>query len=151
VSVNGALVLQHQMATVWAAIFVAGLKCALRLAMSSTQGGRRRGCRTMQERIRSVSQACRRPGADERARARAAAPELLPWGTHAYVIGAAQAERMARLADLLVARSAHPVDEMHTTTWQLDGEDIKIDHFLSLVYSNLTVAAERSRRAPTLP
>ncbi len=98
-----------------------------------------------------MSQACRRPGADERARARAAAPELLPWGTHAYVIGAAQAERMARLADLLVARSAHPVDEMHTTTWQLDGEDVKIDHFLSLVYSNLTVAAERSRRCPTLP
>ena len=58
---------------------------------------------------------------------------------------------MARLADLLVARSAHPVDEMHTTTWQLDGEDVKIDHFLSLVYSNLPVAAERSRRAPTLP
>ena len=79
---------------------------------------------------------------------RAAAPELLPWGTHAYVISAGQAERMARLADLLVSRSAHPVDDMHTTTWQLDGEDVKIDHFLSLVYSNLTIASERSRRAP---
>ena len=77
---------------------------------------------------------------------RAAAPELLPWGTHAYVISAGQAERMARLADLLVSRSAHPVDAMHTTTWQLDGEDVKIDHFLSLVYSNLTIASERSRR-----
>ena len=54
---------------------------------------------------------------------------------------------MARLADLLVSRSAHPVDDMHTTTWQLDGEDVKIDHFLSLVYSNLTIASERSRRA----
>ncbi|KAK9828076.1 hypothetical protein WJX81_000538 [Elliptochloris bilobata] len=74
-----------------------------------------------------------------------AAPELLPWGTHAYIISAAQAERMGRLVDLMVARSAHPVDDMHTTTWQLDGEDVKIDHFLSLVYSNLTLAADRSR------
>ena len=81
---------------------------------------------------------------------RAAAPELLPWGTHAYVISAAQAERMARLADLLLARSMHPVDDMHSTTWQLDGEDVKIDHFLSLVYSNLTLAADRSRRAKPL-
>ncbi len=75
----------------------------------------------------------------------AAAPEVLPWGTHAYIISAAQAERMARLADLLVSRSQHPVDDMHTTTWQLDGEDVKIDHFLSLVYSNLTLSSERSR------
>ncbi len=76
---------------------------------------------------------------------RVAAPEVLPWGTHAYIISAAQAERMARLADLLVSRSQHPVDDMHTTTWQLDGEDVKIDHFLSLVYSNLTLSSERSR------
>ena len=76
---------------------------------------------------------------------RAVAPEVMPWGTHAYIISAQTAERMALTAGLMVARSRLPADGFHTTAWQLDGEDIKIDHYLSLFYSELTPQADRQR------
>jgi hypothetical protein len=76
---------------------------------------------------------------------RAVAPEVMPWGTHAYIISAQQAERMALTAELMVARSRLPFDDFHTTSWQLDGEDIKIDHYLSLFYSQLTTKADKHR------
>lgn len=75
----------------------------------------------------------------------AVAPEVMPWGTHAYIIGARQAERMALTAELMVARSRHPTDDFHATAWQLDGEDIKIDHYLSVYYSDLTPKDDRRR------
>ena len=78
-------------------------------------------------------------------RVRAVAPEEMPWGTHAYIISAQQAERMALTAELMVARSRLPFDDFHTTSWQLDGEDIKIDHYLSLFYSQLTTMADKQR------
>ncbi|EIE18012.1 hypothetical protein COCSUDRAFT_68433 [Coccomyxa subellipsoidea C-169] len=69
----------------------------------------------------------------------------MPWGTHAYIINARQAERMALTAELMVARARHPTDDFHTTAWQLDGEDIKIDHYLSIYYSDLTPKNDRRR------
>jgi len=75
----------------------------------------------------------------------AVAPEVMPWGTHAYIIGARQAERMALTAELMVARSRYPTDDFHATAWQLDGEDIKIDHYLSVYYSDLTPKDDRRR------
>lgn len=75
----------------------------------------------------------------------AVAPDFMPWGTHAYIISSRQAERMALTADMMVRRSRHPVDDFHTTSWQLDGEDIKIDHYLSVYYSDLTPQDEKRR------
>ena len=73
----------------------------------------------------------------------------MPWGTHAYIISARTAERMVLTAELMVERSRLPSDTFHTTSWQLDGEDIKIDHYLSLFYSELTPQTDRQRcRAP---
>lgn len=69
----------------------------------------------------------------------------MPWGTHAYIVSSRQAERMALTADMMIARSKHPVDDFHTTSWQLDGEDIKIDHYLSMYYSDLTPQDDRRR------
>lgn len=86
----------------------------------------------------------------------AAGPEKTPWGTHAYIISAHLAERMALLAKLMVERSKMPVPSVtvqgepywfHTTSWVLDGEDMKIDHFLSLVYDSLTPRSDKSRCA----
>eukprot|EP00884_Botryococcus_braunii_P010278 jgi/Botrbrau1/19251/Bobra.0073s0004.1 len=83
-----------------------------------------------------------------------AGPEHTPWGTHAYIISAQLAERMALLAQLMVERSRMPAPSMtvagqpywyHTTSWVLDGEDMKIDHFISLVYDSLTPQSEKSR------
>jgi hypothetical protein len=72
----------------------------------------------------------------------------MPWGTHAYIITADLAERMVRLADYMLERSMKPAPVstgpdgaphwFHTTSWTLDGEDIKIDHFLNMVYEHLT-------------
>ena len=75
----------------------------------------------------------------------AVAPEVMPWGTHAYIISAQQAERMALTAEYMIQRSRLPVDDFHTTTWQLDGEDIKIDHYLSVYYSELTPESDKHR------
>ncbi len=75
----------------------------------------------------------------------AVAPDKMPWGTHAYIVSSRQAERMALTADMMIARSKHPVDDFHTTSWQLDGEDIKIDHYLSMYYSDLTPQDDREK------
>lgn len=75
----------------------------------------------------------------------AVAPEAMPWGTHAYIISARQAERMALTAEMMVSRARHPTDHFHTTAWQLDGEDIKIDHYLSVYYSDLTPKDDKRR------
>ncbi|CAL8466291.1 g5827 [Coccomyxa elongata] len=73
------------------------------------------------------------------------APEAMPWGTHAYIIASRQAERMALTAEMMVSRARHPIDDFHTTSWQLDGEDIKIDHYLSVYYSDLTPKDDKRR------
>ncbi len=52
---------------------------------------------------------------------------------------------MALTADMMIQRSRHPVDDFHTTSWQLDGEDIKIDHYLSMYYSDLTPQDDKRR------
>lgn len=75
-------------------------------------------------------------------------PEKMPWGTHAYIVSSRQAERMALTADMMIQRSKHPVDDFHTTSWQLDGEDIKIDHYLSMYYSDLTPQDDKRRCDP---
>ena len=75
----------------------------------------------------------------------AVSPDKMPWGTHAYIVSSRQAERMALTADMMMQRSRHPVDDFHSTSWQLDGEDIKIDHYLSMYYSNLTPQDDKRR------
>ena len=75
----------------------------------------------------------------------AVAPDKMPWGTHAYVVSSRQAERMALTADMMIARSRHPADDFHTTSWQLDGEDLKIDHYLSMYYTDLTPQDDKRR------
>lgn len=77
----------------------------------------------------------------------AVAPDKMPWGTHAYIVSSRQAERMALTADMMIARSRHPVDDFHTTSWQLDGEDLKIDHYLSMYYTDLTPQDDKRRWA----
>jgi hypothetical protein len=77
----------------------------------------------------------------------AVAPDKMPWGTHAYILSSRQAERMALTADMMIARSRHPVDDFHTTSWQLDGEDLKIDHYLSMYYTDLTPQDDKRRWA----
>ena len=78
----------------------------------------------------------------------AVAPDKMPWGTHAYIVSSRQAERMALTADMMIQRSKRPVDDFHTTSWQLDGEDIKIDHYLSMYYSDLTPQDDKRRCNP---
>ena len=75
----------------------------------------------------------------------AVSPDKMPWGTHAYIVSSRQAERMALTADMMMLRSRHPVDDFHSTSWQLDGEDIKIDHYLSMYYSDLTPQDDKRR------
>lgn len=54
---------------------------------------------------------------------------------------------MALTADMMVKRSRHPTDDFHTTSWQLDGEDLKIDHYLSMYYTDLTPQDDKRRCA----
>ena len=53
---------------------------------------------------------------------------------------------MLLTATMMVERSRHPSSDFHTTSWQLDGEDIKIDHYLSMYYSRLTPLEDKRRR-----
>ena len=62
----------------------------------------------------------------------------MPWGTHAYIVTSRQAESMLLTATMMIERSKHPSGGFHSTSWQLDGEDFKIDHYLSMYYSRLT-------------
>ena len=75
----------------------------------------------------------------------AVAPDKMPWGTHAYIVSSRQAERMALTVDMMIERSKRPVDDFHTTSWQLDGEDLKIDHYLSMYYTDLTPQDDKRR------
>ncbi len=56
----------------------------------------------------------------------------IPYGTHAYIISAKTAERLALLVDHMISRARKGVPER--TAWQLDGDDIKVDHFLRNYY-----------------
>ena len=73
----------------------------------------------------------------------AAAPERLPWGTHAYIIRAETAERMANLGEWMISRARKNTKDK--TPWALDGDDIKIDHFIGNFYKKLVNEVERER------
>ena len=73
----------------------------------------------------------------------AVAPEKTPYGTHAYIVSAELAERLARQAELLIDRAEMNVSTR--STWQLDAHDIKIDHFILNYYVHLTTYHERPR------
>ena len=82
----------------------------------------------------------------------AAAPKEMPWGTHAYIIRAETAERMANLGEWMMNRARKNFGDK--TPWTLDGDDIKIDHFIRNYYRNLVTEVERQRYASwhnTLP
>ena len=70
----------------------------------------------------------------------------MPWGTHAYIVTSRQAESMLLTATMMIERSKHPSGGFHSTSWQLDGEDFKIDHYLSMYYSRLTPLDDKRRR-----
>ena len=73
----------------------------------------------------------------------AVAPEKTPYGTHAYIVSAELAEKLARQAKLLIDRAELNVSTR--STWELDGHDIKIDHFILNYYVHLTTYHERPR------
>ena len=73
----------------------------------------------------------------------AAAPDEMPWGTHAYIIRAETAERLANFGEWMINRARkHNGDK---TPWRLDGDDIRIDHFIRNYYRNLVTEADRQR------
>lgn len=65
-------------------------------------------------------------------------------GTHAYIIDAETAERLALLGTHMIER-AHKHAFQRASAWQLDGHDIKIDHFLKVYYDSLLPERDRSR------
>ena len=75
----------------------------------------------------------------------AAAPEEMPWGTHAYIISAGTAERMAKLGEWMISRAQKNIGDR--TPWTLDGADISIDHYVRNFYRHLVIEAERQRSA----
>ena len=70
---------------------------------------------------------------------------MLPWGTHAYIVGATLAERMCALVEWMFERTAHPADDFHATAWQLDGEDTNLDHLINTFYTRLAPADTRRK------
>ena len=67
----------------------------------------------------------------------------MPWGTHAYIISAGTAERMAKLGEWMMSRARKNVG--NRTPWTLDGADIRIDHFVRNYYRHLVIEVERQR------
>lgn len=76
----------------------------------------------------------------------AVAPDTTPWGTHAYIISAGLAERMARVGDWMLNRAKLGVNDK--SAWELDGDDINSDHFLRNYYEQLISVEERQRCVP---
>ncbi len=74
----------------------------------------------------------------------AVAPRTAPWGTHAYVVDAETAERLALLGTHMMDR-ARLHAARRASAWQLDGHDIKIDHFIKNYYDSLLPQRLRSR------
>ena len=62
----------------------------------------------------------------------AVAPDSVPYGTHAYIISAEMAERLSLSAVHMISRARLVIGDR--SAWQLDGHDIKIDHFLRNFY-----------------
>ena len=79
----------------------------------------------------------------------AAAPQTTPWGTHAYIISLSAAERLSNLGSWMIQRAALENDDK--SAWELDGDDIKIDHFIRNYYDHLLPAKDRNRYAETQP
>lgn len=75
----------------------------------------------------------------------AVGPVTVPYGAHAYIISAKTAERLALLGDHLISRARRGVGQR--TAWQLDGDDIKIDHFLRNYYQSLLPVTDRAKYA----
>ncbi len=71
------------------------------------------------------------------------APGTTPWGTHAYIISAIAAEYLLNLASWMLQRAA--LQNGDKSAWELDGDDIKIDHFLKNYYEHLLPARHRQR------
>lgn len=70
-------------------------------------------------------------------------PKTLPMGSHAYIVDALTAERLAKLGEYMMHRSMrHDGDR---SSWQIDGDDIKIDHYLKNYYDYLVPKEDRSR------
>ena len=72
-----------------------------------------------------------------------AAPRTTPWGTHAYIISAVMAEQLANLGKWMIHRAALVNEDK--SAWELDGDDIKIDHFIKNYYDQLLPAEHRQR------
>ncbi len=79
----------------------------------------------------------------------AVAPKSLPWGTHAYIIGAELAERLLLLGEYIISRSR--LNNEDKSAWVLDGDDIKIDHFINNYYNRMLPKEERSKCALIWP
>lgn len=73
----------------------------------------------------------------------AVAPPTTPYGTHAYIIEAETAERMALYGEYIVGRSK--MNDGDKIPWSLDGDDIKIDHFIKNFYEKLLPKEEQHR------
>lgn len=71
------------------------------------------------------------------------APATTPDGTHAYIIEAETAELMALFGEYLIDRSR--LENGHKLPWQLDGDDIKIDHFIKNYYEKLLPKGSKQR------
>ena len=75
-----------------------------------------------------------------------AAPSTTPWGTHAYIMEAETAERLLLLGNHVIDRARRHASK-RASSWQLDGHDIKIDHFLKNYYDDLLPRRHRSKYA----
>ena len=71
------------------------------------------------------------------------APSTTPRGTHAYIISAEMAERMARAADWMLKRAQQGNGDR--SAWELDADDVNSDHFIRNYYDYLTPSYERHR------
>ena len=74
------------------------------------------------------------------------APSTTPWGTHAYIIEAETAERLLLLGNHIIDRARRHASK-RASSWQLDGHDIKIDHFIKNYYDDLLPRQHRSKYA----
>ena len=74
------------------------------------------------------------------------APSTTPWGTHAYIIEAETAERLLLLGNHFIERARRHASK-RASSWQLDGHDIKIDHFIKNYYDDLLPRRHRSKYA----
>ena len=73
----------------------------------------------------------------------AVAPPDIPWGTHAYIISADLAERLAKILEWMIQRAL--IERADKSTWELDGDDLNSDHFIRNYYNFLTPIKERKR------